>query len=155
MILILVILVGVCFAFPQLPLRVYPGDRIKGTVQLTVDGKAAALTEESFSRVNEEFTVEPLNDTTAQISMRGGAYGLYAVNLNNALADKSISIGCFQHNWWNVLRFDLQIAIDTKEGMITYSGHCTLFGDNGRRTTEPIAQKQTTTDEYYQIQFGL
>ena len=152
---ILAILVGVCFAFPQLPLRVYPGDRIKGTVALTIDGQAHALTADSFTRVNEEVTVQPVNDTTAQIAMRAGDYGLYAVNLNSAFADRSISIGCFQHNWWNVLRFDLQIAIDTKEGTITYSGHCTLFGDNGRRMTEPIAQKQPVTDEYYQIQFGL
>ncbi len=150
-----VLLVVICFAFPQLPLRVYPGDRIKGTVQLTIDGETITLREDSFLRVNDDVKVRIRENKAARISMQAGEYGSYGVNLVDDHLDRSVSINCFQHDWWNVMRFHLEITVDTKTQQITYFGHCITFGDNGRRINEPISQTQPITDGFYQIHFGL
>ena len=143
-----------CFVYAPLRLRLYPGDRIRGTVQLTVDGSRRMLNEKSVQN-DGGFQIQYTDDGAADVRSRGGDYGDYAFELLLDELDQPIIVCCFQHNWWNVQRFELQITVDTASQTIQYTGHSSDYGSNGKRIADSIEISQTFSDDVYQVLIGL
>ena len=134
--------------------RLYLGDRIKGNIELIIDEKPY-LIEENKIKFLDFGNGMIYDDGKADISIRAGEYGKYRFEILDTPIGKPISISCFQHNWWNVLDFDLTIKIDTVQEEITYNGNCITIADNGKKIYDPISNTQSLTDEYIQISLGL
>lgn len=134
----LIACVALCLSWRPLRYRLYPGDRIKGTLTVSVDGQPCALAEEAC-RLPENGRFKTDADGKAQISVHGGDYGEYPVSV--LLPDGTeLRFICFQHNWWNVLTFDLQA--DVRNGAVRWTGTVFTIADNGQKTTERIKEDQ-------------
>lgn len=145
--------IAICFSYSPIRLRLYPGFRIQGTLCVNMDGKPFVLQKENIQS-SDRFDVVPADDGTALLSFLGGDYGDYMFELLIDGPAQPITVHCFQHNWWNIQRFELQITVDTKQQTITYTGLCSDYGDDGVRIAEPIDKTQAFSDEGLQIQIG-
>ncbi|MBQ5970440.1 MAG: hypothetical protein IJL52_10110 [Clostridia bacterium] len=147
------VLIASAVLYAPLKARFYHGMRIEGTVTVTVNGTPVELKESSFSSDGNLHLV--CSGQTATVSFRGGEYGDYAFDLVGLIEDRIITVHCFQHNWWNLLRFDLTLEIDQKANQIQYCGSVSSLSDRGYMRTEPIDKTQFITDESLQILLGL
>ncbi len=136
--------------------RLYFGDRIKGTVSVSVDGKAYQLQPKEIQGSDELKLTD--NGNIAELSIHGGENGGYPICVYLDTADMDalgFEINCFQHNWWNVTEFKLNIEIDTKQNSISYSGDYTTIADSGKKCYNKIEMQQSIDEEYLGISFGL
>lgn len=131
--------------------RLYPFDRIRGNIQVVVDGQVCTLSEESFTDCRK---VKLHDDGSASIGIQAGKYGGYEFLLHPDAMEQSISFRCFQHNWWNVMDFTVVINVDTQTAYVQYSGFVTTVGDDGRKLHDEIHSEQELTEEM-KLSFGL
>ncbi|MBE6857162.1 MAG: hypothetical protein E7500_07025 [Ruminococcus sp.] len=146
----------ICFLYKPIYYRLYFGDRIKGTISFIVDGEAYHLQPKEIQGANELELTD--NGNIAELSIHGGEYGGYPIFVYVDTADLEalkLRINCFQHNWWNVTEFKLNIAIDTKQNSISYSGDYTTIADNGKKCYDKIEKQQSLDEENLGISFGL
>ena len=135
--------------------RLYPWDRISGTVHVTMDGRAYELKPDSFGEYIYEgdapkpMNISILNDGSAEIGIKGGGYGEYSTELRIASPEIRIGLGTFQFNWWNVERFDLYIDIDTVNGTVRYSGEKSFIAEDGRTENREIDKTQSIGEDLW------
>lgn len=153
---VVLIVSAICFLYKPIYYRLYFGDRIKGTISVIVDGEAYQLQPKEIQGV-DELEIDD-NGNITEFSIYGGEYGGYPIFVYLDTADidaLELGINCFQHNWWNVTEFKLNIAIDTKQNSISYSGDYTTIADSGKKNYDKIEKKQSLDEEYLEISFGL
>lgn len=150
--IVLTLCVLVCIVYKPIFYRLYRGDRIKGSVELTIDDKPCLL-EENYFLFHEDGNVKT-DGTAADISIHGGEYGKYTFEILDTPIGEPILISCFQFNWWNVQTFELSINIDTEQGELAYNGNCTTIAESGKRSSYPINGSQALDDENIKISFG-
>ena len=134
--LILALCVSVCVFWGPVRYRLYPGDRIRGVLSVTVDGVPYALTTENC-RLPEKGRLHPANNGAVDIALRGGDYGEYPVSVL-LLDGAALRLCCFQHNWWNVTAFELRADVDTRAGIVRWTGTVSTVTDNGQKTTDAV-----------------
>lgn len=147
---ILVLCSAVCILYKPVYYRLYPFDRIQGNIQVTVDGQACTLSEESFTDCRR---VKPQNDGSAHIGIKAGEYGAYAFLLNIEELEQPVTVRCYQHNWWNVWNLDLQVHIDTQHNNAVISGTATDLDDHGRKNADSVYLKYDLAEEI-RLSFG-
>lgn len=142
--------IAFCFICKPIYYRLYPGDRIKGDIQVIVDGETYALNENSFSACRR---VKPEDDGSAKIRIKAGEYGAYEFVMHADAIGLPVTIRCYQHNWWNVWDFDLQINVDTQQNRAIISGSVTDLDDKGKKSNDSIYQAYDLTEEI-KVSFG-
>lgn len=142
------LLAGLVFLlFRPLYYRFYPFDRITGTLRITVDGEEYALKAGDVTgRLDaSEIAVGFRNGADgAEISIRGGEYGPYSLLIQVDGVSIPMEAVVYQSNWWNVVKFDLDISIDRAAGTITFTSSAKVVNAGSRRITE----KHTTTASF-------
>lgn len=145
---IIILLIGaviVClFCVPVIP-RIYFGNRIKGDVTITCDGKPYGINPERFKSAAK---VRETGNGRYYIELKGGEYGSnpFEIGLTN---ERIVEVDIFHSNWWYVTDFNLDINIDSNKKEITYKGDYTSSGDNGT-----FEQKQTIGKEELRVKIG-
>ena len=152
--LAIILALSVCILSKPLAARLYLGDRIKGTVEVVVDGAPFVLSEGNFD-VDDGVKLEAGKNGTMNVALRAGDYGDYPLVLTGVFADRPITVHCFQHNWWNIMTFDLKVQIDTEKNEVTYSGSVTTRGADGKKQIDSIEKTQRFTDRTLEVSFGL
>lgn len=130
-----------CFFCKPIYYRLYLGNRITGSVQLSVDGKLITLDENCFITVEDKHSVQQ-NGDALDIAFKGGDYGTYEFEIEVPNFSERITVTIMQFNWWNVVDFDIDIAIDTANESVTYTYFYTTISEDG--TT--LYESGTTTD---------
>lgn len=133
--------------------RLYRGDRIKGTVEVVIDGETYSL-RESDIELSDAGKVKINADGTADISIHAGEYGKYGFDISDTPAGRSVSVSCFQFNWWNVTTFELKIEMNTSQGTVAYSGGYSYIEENGNKEYDTIQAVQWLSEETLQVSFG-
>ena len=143
-------------AFPTLYYRIYPFDRITGTVTVTVDGKPYLLRADEFSKNQDVFHGTPRFSVlggTAHVRIRGGEKEPYGFMLKIDGVEHSMRIGTFHFNWWDVTKFDLSIAVDTTAKTVTMQSSTQQIGNDG--STLHSTQTETFSLSDPEISFGF
>lgn len=144
--------ITVCVFVKPIRYRLYPGDRITGTVQVTVNGQPVALSADDVSGCDK---ATALPDGSTVVRIRGGGYGNYTFNVVFSDDCAPLAVHCFQHNWWSVMRFDVTIDVSAESGACTCSGVCVTLDDSGKQQSQQILQTFRRDSESFDIQFGL
>lgn len=150
----IIILIIMCVVHKPFYYRVYLGDRIKGSVSVKIDDEVYPLGEDKIT-LSDSGKITVNDNGTAEISFRAGRYGSYKFNILALSEEKPVTVDCFQHDWWNVQRFELSVAIDTVGNTITYTGNYSVISEDGNTIYESINRKQSMTDESLNILWGL
>ena len=134
--------------------RLYPGDRINGSITLTIDGEEYSLDKASISaehnRQGYDFSLDD-----GEISLKGDDYGSYEITISGLPDISPITVAVFQPNWWNTDDFSLTIAVDTRNKSVTYSGKHTYITEYGFSQSEEISKSQGLSDKERRVGFGL
>ena len=139
------------YLFPQLYYRVYLGDRIQGTVTVSLDGEFYPLKTGSiipYDPYVETPRVTYRSDGSARVRIHSGAYGMYGFCLTIDGVAQPIHITAYQFNWWNVTSFDLSVSIDTEANTVTFSTVTEQLHNNGtaytyvRTQTFPLSESE-------------
>lgn len=149
----IIILIIMCVVHKPFYYRVYLGDRIKGTVMVKIDNEICPL--EDKIKLSKSGKVTVNDNGTAEIAFRAGRYGSYKFDILALSEGKPVTVDCFQHDWWNVQRFELSVAIDTVGNTIAYTGNYSVISEDGSTIYESINRKQSMTDESLNILWGL
>lgn len=116
-----------------MPYRFYPGNRIKGTIKLSVDGEIVHLEKDDvYCRKDERISVKNRDDDT-KIGIKAGKYGGYDIDLNVPGINEELELSVMQFNWWNVTNFDINIDIDRSSGTICWNYNYTSLKENGAK----------------------
>ncbi|MDP4120683.1 MAG: hypothetical protein Q8876_06495 [Bacillota bacterium] len=112
------------YSYKPLYYKIYPFDRIKGTVSITINGKPATIDSNSFtcSRDSKEHvSVSSNDDGSINFSTKGGSYGIYFFKLllnNNSISKelpaKIIYFNYYNRFWYNVANVDIHFDIKKK-----------------------------------------
>ncbi len=143
-------------ALPTLYYRIYPFDRITGTVSVTVDGSPYQLRADEFSIDRDTFHGTPrisVLGTTAHVRIRGGEKEPYGFLLKIDGVEHPMRIGTFHFNWWNVTKFDLSIAVDTAAKTVTMQSNTQQIANDG--STLHSTQTKTFSLSDPEISFGF
>ena len=144
--------ITVCVFVKPIRYRLYPGDRITGTVQVTVNGQPVALSADDVSGSDK---VNVLPNGGVDVRIRGGDYGEHTFFVAFSADHTPLAVHCFQHNWWSVMRFDVTIDVSAESGACTCSGVCVTLDDSGKQQSQQILQTFRRDSESFDIQFGL
>ena len=133
--LLIGLLIGLCKTFlPQIYYGCYLGDRITGTVTVTVDGEPYPLKNGSITpydpAVLKKVPVDYRRDGSARVRIHDGAYGMYGFYLIVENVEQPIRISAYQ-DWWNVTSFDLSVSIDTAASTVTFHTDTSEIDENG------------------------
>lgn len=135
---ILLVLVIFLLRNSELYYRIYLGDRIKGTVSIFVDGKQCDISESNIVFMKEGNV--KIKDGKALVSMHAGEYGSYKYEIEG-ITDEPVRANFFQGNWWDIVRYDISISIDTKNKTAVYSGYIKSFdGTFDMNSTNPYEE---------------
>ena len=125
----------------------YFGDRITGTVSVTIDGEPYELKAGDLSAVHDgdqEVKIGFRNGAeAAEITIHGGDYGPYTLRIHIDGIDFPLEAVIYEYNWYNVYEFDLDISIDHETETITFSSTVQLVSEYGELNTE---ERSTTAD---------
>ena len=128
----------------------YPHDRITGRLSVSADGRQLSPDEYSITFAEGGFA------DGGDISMPGGGYEhRYSFDVNIPSLDKPVTVYCFELKEWDVIGFELDIDIDTKENTVKYSGSNSFLTSLGFSTTDSFSKTQPLSDEKYEVGFGL
>ncbi len=132
------------FYYPIFP-RIYFGNRIKGDVTITCDGKPYALNPD---RLKSAAKVRETGNGRYYIELKGGEYGSnpFEIELTH---HRIVEVNIFHSNWWYVTDFNLDINIDSSKKEITYKGWYTSSEDSAA-----IERKQTIGKEKLEVKLG-
>lgn len=145
LILIGAVTVVCLFYYPICP-RIYFGNRIKGDVTITCDGKPYALNPD---RLKSAAKVRETGNGRYYIEVKGGEYGSNPFEIIFS-PDMKVIVDCFQTNWWYVTDFNLDINIDSNKKEITYKGDYTTPDYSGS-----IDKNQTIDREELEVILGM
>lgn len=171
----LLIAIGVFFQTPFIKTRLYFGDRITGSLSMTVAGKPYNPAEETLEYENQG-TQRLKDDSAGNFSIKGGKYGGYKIGYileNKELykltqdakfesyeSDQTLTFLYINANWWHVTEMTLtaDMVLLGDQWVI----NCTVVykeSTEGGSYTENTVQKSFTYDEVIAgngiIQFGL
>ena len=143
---------------PTLYYRIYPFNRITGTMTVTVDGMPYVLQADSISaEENASFSEAPRirlhADGSAQVAIRAGKYGDYGFLVSVDGIEQPIRIGTFHYNWWAVTQFDLSVSIDTSADTVTFRCAAKVIGNDGDWI--PVEDSATVPLSDPEIHFGF
>lgn len=131
-----ILVIGAIAFLILMPYRFYPGNRIKGTIKLSVDGEIVHLEKDDvrciYCRNDERISVKNRGDDT-KIGIKAGGYGNYDIDLNVPDINEKLEISVMQFNWWNVTNFDINIDIDRSSDTIRWSYSYTSLKENGAK----------------------
>ena len=147
----LVLAGSVCLLYRPFYYRLYTGDRIKGNISVTVDNEMINLNMADI-HVCDKWNVQGWN---ASVAVKGGEYGGYAIAVDIPEVERSVTVKCYQYNWWNVVRFDIEILVDTQENLVTYYGEYSTLEENGHSRSYKIDCTQELSDDKLELSFGL
>lgn len=131
--------------------RLYPGDRIKGEIRITVDGETVSLKDSDFSGC-DKVKIKP--DNTAEISVRADTYGKYAVIMSSNETDPVIHLYFHQFNWWNVYKFNLSVDVDITAGTVTYEGSYTSLKEDGNKNLYQLSGREYLSSKPISLYFN-
>lgn len=149
----LICTVSICFFCKPIYYRLYLGNRIKGDINIIIDGKPY-----QYYYMTEFSSIDKAKETTkgtAHIEMKGGEYGSNTFTIRPHNLDKSITVDCFQTNWWYVTNFNLNIDINTHKETISFKGDYTATDSDGRKIGGKIDKTQELDAPIIEIMFGL
>lgn len=108
--------------------HIYPFNRIRGNVALTIDGKDIPLSECDIKCINK-FKAQKLHIRGNRIKTRAGEYGRYKF----IIAHDGIEIPFYfyQANCWNCEDFDISFSIDTANNTVSCTGWTRGLEENG------------------------
>lgn len=133
--------------------RLYPFDRITGTLTVTVDGEIYIPESSDFDGLTN---FQLREDGTSKLRIHAGEYGGYPILLHlDADAVKEIEIRCFQGNWWDVAKFDLQVNVQTDAQTVTVTGEYSTVGEDYRRSADRIDNTKPIENQTVRFSFGL
>lgn len=124
---VILLVAGISYLFlkPLYYRLFYFGDRISGTVHITIDGKEYDLQKSDVTGQQDyknEVDVGVLNGTDgARISIHGGEYGPYSLLINVDGMSAPLEAVIYQYNWWNTSKFTLDISIDHAAETVTFT----------------------------------
>lgn len=128
----------------------YPFDRITGTVCITIDGKQYDLKRtdvvgrhDSGKEIGTGFRKTA---DGAKLSIRGGEYGPYTLTIHVDGVNTPLEVMIYQYNWHNVVKFHLDISIDSAAETITYTSTATV---NGSRSAEERSTAISFSDSIF------
>lgn len=140
-----VLLAAVWYFYKPLYYRLYPFDRIRGTVSVSVDGRKAEISPaEGVST----------SDGTAHVSIKAGEYGGYSFNLYADGISRPVEVSVYHYNWWNVTRFQLECAADTQSETIDISCRYTMLSEEGTELPESFSKTVVYGNERIYIYIG-
>ena len=130
----------------------YLGDRIRGTVRVTVDGERYELKSSDvsafFVEQKVDFSFQDGEDGTA-LSIHAGEYGPYWLTIRVDGLDAPLEAMFYQYNWYNVSKYDLDIAIDSASETITFTSTAQVLNEVGKFRSEERATTVSFSDESY------
>lgn len=128
---VIIAAVAIRFAAPSLFFGyIYPFDRIKGAVSLTIDGKDIPLSDCEVTCTHRD-QEEKLHISGSKIKNRAGEYGRYVYTLKHGNTELSFYI--YQANRWNCEDFDISFSVDTASHNVICKGWCSSLDDNGSK----------------------
>ncbi len=140
-----VLLAAVWYFYKPLYYRLYPFDRIRGTVSVSVDGRQAELS-------SAEGLIS--SDGAARVSIKAGEYGGYSFDLYADGISRPIEINIYHYNWWNVTQFQLECAADTQSETIDISCRYTMLSEEGTELPESFCKTVAYDSERIYIYIG-
>lgn len=144
---VILLLAGISYLFlkPLYYRFFYFGDRITGTISVTIDGEKYDLKgSDLFATHDNEKDIKigfRNQEDAAAISIHGGEYGPYRLMIQIDGIDSPLEAVIYQYNWYNVSKFDLDISIDRAAETITFSSTAQVFNETGELSKE----NRTTT----------
>ena len=156
--LLIGLLINLCKLFlPQLYYRCYLGDRVTGTVSVTVDGEVYPLKSGSISSADsyllKKARVNYQLNGSARIRIRGGDKASYGFLLYIDGVEQPIRIGTFHYNWWAVTQFDLTASVDTSTDTVTFRCTAKVIDNDGEWI--PVEDSATVPLSDPEICFGF
>lgn len=142
-----------CFFCKPIYYCLYLGNRITGSVQLSVDGKLITLDENCFITVEDKHSVQQ-NGDALDIALRGGDYGNYGFEIEVPNFSEKIRVTIMQFNWWNVINFDIDIAIDTTNQNVTYTYFYATVAEDGKSLYESGTKTDCIGKDNLEIYIG-
>ena len=128
----------------------YPWNRITGTVRVTIDGETYALKDSDITGSHENADIGigfSKKDNGARLSVRGGDYGPYNMLIRVDGVDLPLEVVAFQHNWWNVTEFDLDISIDSTAEKITFTSSAKVLNEEGEKIPQNTSTESSFSSE--------
>jgi hypothetical protein len=111
---------------------IYPFNRIKGNVSITIDGKDIPLSECEVTCILRD-KKEKVHVSGSKIKSRAGKYGAYIYKIKHD--DIEIRYYLYQSNCWNCADYDVKFSVDTSEKTVTCKGTRTSLCEDGSKTT--------------------
>lgn len=150
---IVIALMVFCFFCKPIYYRIYPFDRIKGDIEIIIDGQSLSPESSSFYNKSrcDDISVKT-KDNISSVSVRGGKYGGYSFTIDIPEINRPIEVRVFQLNWWNTIDFYLSVDIDTAHNEIIYSCH---FEQNDSQSVKIGESRNNLDDEKLSVSFGL
>lgn len=150
----ILIISAVCFLGKPIYYRLYLGDRITGTLTVTVDGEAYELDSKQFDGLTG---FDTRGDGSAELKIHGGEYGGYPIALHLPFdAVSEIQLRCYQANWWDVAKFDLHMDIQTDAQTVTVIGTYSTVGEGDcKRIEDVINDTKPIENQMCRFSFGL
>ena len=111
---------------------IYPFNRIKGTVAITIDGRDIPLSECEIGCSIKTVT-EKLHISGNKIKNRAGEYGAYQYLIKHG--DTQIRYYIYQSNCWNCADYDVKFSVNTSENTVACKGSRTSLCEDGSKTT--------------------
>lgn len=139
---VILLLAGISYLFlkPLYYRFFYFGDRITGTISVTIDGEKYDLKgSDLFATHDNEKDIKigfRNQEDAAAISIHGGEYGPYRLMIQIDGIDSPLEAVIYQYNWYNVSKFDLDVSIDHETETITFSSTAQVLSENGELDTE-------------------
>ena len=142
------LLAGTVFLFFRpLYYRIYPFDRITGTVRIAIDGENYDLKAGDVTGMldSSEIKVGFRNGADgAELSVRGGEYGPYRLMIHVDGMSSPLEAVVYQTNRWNVSKFELEISIDRAAETITFTSSAKVVNAGSGW----IPENHTTTEDF-------
>lgn len=124
-----VLFMAACFFCKPLYYRLYLGDRITGSIKVSVDGVPLILDESSFSStLPMKITV---NEFDTSVALKGGEYGSYGFDVNIQGVNNPLEVHIHHFNWWSVTEFQINAEVSTEGNIVSVSSVYTTIDDKG------------------------
>lgn len=107
-IIIVAVLYVLAMYIPIFP-RIYKGNRIEGSIQISVNQKPIDIRSCNFDFYDTGNV--SFYENTAHIALKGGEYGGYTITVTGSDFDVPITINIHQYNWHQITRFDMKADI--------------------------------------------
>ena len=111
---------------------IYPFSRIRGTVEVTIDGKDIPLSDCLVTCTHRD-QAEKLHISSNKIKNRAGKYGAYQYVIKHG--DTEIRYYLYQSNRWNCADYDIKFTVLTSENTVSCNGSRTSLCEDGSKTT--------------------